>query len=202
MPNRIINSNETYGVLKILNFDTSKNNWLCLCECGTKVYRSAYALRHTKYPSCGCKRNIKSVLADCESLKNSIVLSYKTNASKKNLKFSLTKQQIFELISKDCYYCGSPPSNKVKTRKRKGRIYRPERDQQFIYNGIDRIDSNIGYIISNCVSCCSICNISKNNLSLIEWKDWLQKVYSKTFNDYAKAVEPSGSKQETPELSG
>jgi hypothetical protein len=31
---------------------------------------------------------------------------------------------------------------------------------------------------------------------------WIKKVYSKTFNDYAKAVEPSGSKQETPEKSG
>lgn len=202
MPNRIVNNNQKYGALNTLYFDTQKENWVCECECGSKVYRSAYALRHQKYPSCGCKRNIKATLPDCMSLKNSVILAYKTNANVKGLEFSLTDQQVLELISKDCEYCEAKPANKVKTRKRKGRIHRPERDQEFVYNGIDRVDSSIGYKVSNCVPCCVICNISKNDMSLTEWKNWIQRVYSKTFNDYAKAVESSDSKRETPEKSG
>ena len=35
----------------------------------------------------------------------------------------------------------------------------------YIYNGIDRIDSNIGYEPDNCVTCCVICNRMKNKYS-------------------------------------
>lgn len=39
------------------------------------------------------------------------------------------------------------------------------------HNGIDRIDSNIGYITSNCVTCCGGCNIAKGKKTPDEFID-------------------------------
>jgi len=200
MSKRSIQSNQKFGSLTTKTYNTSKQAWECLCDCGKVSYRNSTCLKTTKYPSCGCKRNIKTTLPDMLSLKRSVFLSYKTSANKKNLVFSLTQDKLFDLITKDCTYCGSSPSNKISTRRRKDRLYRPERNQTFIYNGIDRIDSKIGYTIDNCVSCCSVCNISKNDMSLSEWKNWISKVYSKTFNDYPKGVGSSDPKREVSQV--
>lgn len=200
--NNIIEPKQRFGALIVRKYILQKQAWKCLCDCGKICFRNSTGLLRVKHPSCGCQRNIKSTLPDNLSLKRAVVLAYRTNAAKKGLVFDLKEEDIFDLIFKDCYYCGVAPSNCLKTRKRKGRIYRPERDQELIYNGIDRIDSKVGYIKSNCVPCCCICNISKNDMSLEEWQGWLSRIFSKTFNDYAKAVEPSGSKRKTPEKKG
>jgi len=202
MNTKKIEKNQTFGIVKVIEYDTDKNMWKCSCKCGKICYKTITMLHKPKHPSCGCEKNIVGTLPDQLSLKRSVILSYKTGAEKKGLTFKLTEQEMLLLFSKNCHYCGSPPSNKVQTRKRKGRTHRPERDQFFTYNGVDRVDSSLGYSLENCVPCCIICNISKNDLPLSKWKDWIQAVYSRTLNDYAKAVEPSGSKQETPEKSG
>lgn len=199
MSARYIQPNQIFGNLTTIEYDSSKQAWKCLCKCGKISYRNSTSLKKAKYPSCGCKRNIKNTLPNMLSLKRSVMLTYKINARKKNLVFNLDELQTFDLLSKDCIYCGTPPSNQIRTRKRKGRLYRPDRISIFKYNGIDRIDSKIGYTLENCVPCCVICNISKNDMSFTDWKLWISKVYSKTFNDYAKAVESSDSKRETPE---
>lgn len=66
---------------------------------------------------------------------------YKTSAKLRNLKFNLTLKEFKELIEQPCYYC---------------------KDAKKI--GIDRGDNNKGYILSNCVPCCAMCNKTKNNL--------------------------------------
>jgi len=184
MSKRSIQPNQIFGAVTVLDYDTSKSLWRCRCKCGKITMRSSTNLKTTKYPSCGCSHLILNTLPNQLSLKRSVILSYKANASKKGLQFDLTEEQILDILSKNCSYCGSAPSNKVSSKKRKGRIFRPERSQTFIYSGIDRIDSSVGYTIKNCVPCCSICNISKNDMSLTEWKEWIKKVYLRNFNDY------------------
>ncbi len=58
----------------------------------------------------------------------------------------------------------------------------------YFYNGVDRVDKSIGYTKTNCVTCCSICNMSKRQLSLQEWLHWVDRIYTHqhtvtTFND-------------------
>ena len=48
------------------------------------------------------------------------------------------------MVEKGCHYCGII--------------------QEKGFNGIDRLDSSEGYIISNCVSCCEMCNYMKGCL--------------------------------------
>lgn len=197
----VINSNEKFGAVTTINYITSRQAWKCLCVCGKLTYKNATALTSTQYPSCGCKRNNSNILPDNLALKRQVITQYKVNATKRNIAFTLTEQEVFTIIFSNCHYCDSPPSNISKTRNRKDR--KPKSDNQkfkVFYSGIDRVDNNKGYTVDNCVPCCDICNTSKNKLEFSVWKDWIKKVYSKTFNDYAKAVEPSGSKRETPEM--
>jgi hypothetical protein len=66
-------------------------------------------------------------------------------ARKKNIYWSLTRDEYMELIQNNCFYCNGffPP---VKTGI-----------------GLDRKSSKQGYIIGNVVACCEICNKIKNN---------------------------------------
>ena len=48
-------------------------------------------------------------------------------------------------------------------------------------NGIDRIDSNIGYTKENSVSCCKFCNTAKSTMSRDEFLKWIKKVYEYNF---------------------
>lgn len=81
--------------------------------------------------------------------------SFKTLAKAKDIKQALTKDE-FEKIQNDlCNYCGDNFD--------RGTGY-----------GIDRIDSNIGYILNNCVACCSKCNFAKNELN---YDDFVKHVF-------------------------
>jgi hypothetical protein len=48
----------------------------------------------------------------------------------------------------------------------------------YVYNGIDRIDSSIGYVIENCISCCGRCNVAKMSESQQDFLSWIDRVYS------------------------
>lgn len=80
---------------------------------------------------------------------------YKKNAKRRNINFNLSKEEFYNLTSKECYYCGE----KIKE-----------------YNGIDRIDSVKGYELNNCVSCCEICNKMKSNYNKEEWILHMKKI--------------------------
>jgi hypothetical protein len=65
--------------------------------------------------------------------------AYKATAKERCLPFNISLQEFKTFWQKPCHYCGS--------------------DIETI--GIDRIDNNIGYEISNLRSCCSWCNTMK-----------------------------------------
>mgnify|MGYP003344123941 CR=1 FL=1 len=74
--------------------------------------------------------------------------SYIKEAKRRNIEFKLTKEIFCDIIKHPCHYC-----NELNIEKK--------------FNGIDRIDSNNGYILENCVACCSLCNYLKNKYHLI-----------------------------------
>jgi len=51
-------------------------------------------------------------------------------------------------------------------------------DDFILVNGIDRINSNIGYIEGNVVPCCKHCNRAKNTMSDSEFREWIKKIYA------------------------
>lgn len=64
------------------------------------------------------------------------------NAMLRKILFTLTEEEFETLVIQPCYYCGFYSKHK--------------------FIGIDRIDNNKGYISSNCLSACKMCNMIKN----------------------------------------
>lgn len=138
--------------------------WKCRCDCGKECIIYGGHLRRGTRKSCGCRHEVNIEKTGCKILYGIT----KRKCDVKNRIFSLTLEEFSYLIKQKCTYCGSPPSQEIKRSKSK--------KTQIIYNGIDRIDSSLGYIVENCVSCCKFCNQSKSNLSVEKWRLHLLKI--------------------------
>ncbi len=147
----------------------NRHSWQCQCDCGRVGNISAHKLRKGIQKSCGCLFYFHD---DREgAMIQQVYNYYSKDAKKRNLYFNLNKKQFGRLILASCYYCGIEWSNQQRDTKKK--------DSNFIlkYNGIDRVNSQLGYEISNIVSCCRTCNHSKRLLDLYTFKTWIIKVY-------------------------
>lgn len=45
-----------------------------------------------------------------------------------------------------------------------------------MWNGIDRKNNDLGYVASNCVPCCVICNRGKNNMSYNDFVSYISRI--------------------------
>lgn len=163
------NPGETVGFLTLIK-DTGKrkNNqviWECLCKCGNTIELRCARIANVISPSCGCYFVERSKAA----LINGQYRNYRQCAKRKKLKFEISRKQFDELINSKCFYCGIEPlpfSWKMRNKQFHG-----------VMNGIDRIDSNKGYVKNNIVACCKHCNRAKWRMTQKEFQDWIKKVY-------------------------
>ena len=146
-------------------------NWLCKCVCGNKKIMRGSEIKFGNTKSCGCSTSElmrqSRRLEDGLSQKRTVFTYYVRNAKQKNISFKLTFNQLIDLTSSNCFYCGTKPSNIQKSKNNCG---------DYIYNGLDRLDNKKGYTLDNVVPCCKICNIAKNTRELKEFKDWIIRV--------------------------
>ena len=70
----------------------------------------------------------------------------KREGKRRNLEVTISFEEYEILISNPCYYCNDYFKNKIECGI-----------------GLDRLNSNFGYISNNVVSCCRICNIIKGD---------------------------------------
>ena len=148
----------------------SRRFLLCKCVCGKTKVIQASLISSGNTKSCGCrikKAAFLRKLPDNKGVINQIILGYKRHARNRNLPFRLSYKKFSELIREKCAYCGEPPSNIKITKNCK---------EGFVYSGIDRINPKRGYFSDNVVSCCSLCNRAKNNLSIKQFKSWIRKL--------------------------
>lgn len=166
-----------YGKLTVLEFSrTDKNNsyWKCLCECGQITEKRSSNLRTKQVKSCGkCDVHKKST-------KNSVYKkhfnSIKSGAKSRELDFSLLYEEYIDIIMKNCFYCGSNGDvHYAYSRRRYSKGI--EHDVSAKFNGLDRIDSNIGYKITNVVPCCFDCNRMKTDFDLQHFLEKVEKIY-------------------------
>lgn len=94
----------------------------------------------------------------------------KRSAVNKGLTWELSKEDFKILTQQDCFYCGAEPSQ-IKKYNLKGD------NDPYIYNGIDRLDSDEGYVVGNCVPCCGKCNRAKYTMSANEFLDHVKKIH-------------------------
>ena len=97
---------------------------------------------------------------DCNSGSYS---QYKSRAQKADFIFEISKEEYNLIIKQKCYLCHKKTLN-------------------LHTNGIDRIDSKIGYVETNIKSCCSQCNYMKNNYEFDEFINKLKLIYENVKN--------------------
>lgn len=154
---------------------------ICKCQCGKEkeITRPDGLLRgHVK--SCGCYR-LEFLAKQCqrvsqvsrlpagEAVYRTVWRSYRDCAKARKLEFKLTDEQFRGLLKGRCYYCGNGPSTVRSIVNRFG---------DFTYNGVDRFNSDVGYVVSNCVSCCKTCNRAKSSMTVEEFLQWIGRVYA------------------------
>ncbi len=167
---------QRFGRLIAIKECEKRNNayfWLCECDCGKskEIRRSSLVKGGTK--SCGCLKEeffLKNKLKKGEANFNRLFYGYQKSAIKRDIYFDLNKEEFKLLTQQKCYYCDSPPSNIAKSKTLNG---------DYIYNGIDRVDNDKGYIIENCVPCCKMCNKMKINFSKIDFFNRIKEIYNK-----------------------
>ncbi len=158
----------------------------CTCDCGnTKVILlSAVRGGHTK--SCGCDIGRKFVYEDpTEPAFINLYSKYRERSKKNGKSFELSKDEFRILTKSNCHYCGVEPLQQAKN---------VCRGSVLLYNGVDRMDSSLGYIISNVVPCCFTCNRAKMAMPLAEFTIWVQRIYK---NQEAESIRKSLESIET-----
>lgn len=133
-------------------YDNRIIKWLCIClGCNTDYEVSGSNLRSNKTKRCrSCSNETRTDYSSTHSRK---CASYRNGAKKRGLTMELTNAEMVEMFDQLCYYCKHEP-----------------------VNGIDRVDNDVGYVKSNCVPCCTTCNRAKGDLSLTDFKEWINAV--------------------------
>lgn len=169
-----------FGRWTVLEFDRRCDNttylWRCRCDCGTLKSVHGLILSKGESNSCGCiKKEEPFLRGQGETSFNCLFYNYKRNATKRGVDFVLTIEQFKDITKSICHYCGEPPSQIIS--KGHSKKHKVLKHAEYKYNGVDRINSNIGYHIDNVVSCCWKCNTAKNDMTLMEFKNKVINIY-------------------------
>lgn len=153
---------------------TTRSYWLCLCKCGKQKVIVASVLVDGRSRSCGC------FSLECSRKKGQgaggfgqLYNNYRNNARNREIEFKLTQTELAEITKNNCYFCDLPPQQVSTSSNKKpvGKAF-----SAYTYNGIDRLDSKVGYIYGNCVPCCKRCNYAKRDYTVTEFLDWAKRV--------------------------
>ena len=97
---------------------------------------------------------------------------HKRLTKRRSIEHTLSLGEFKILAGGACVYCGASPSNSFKGR-----------GLELAYQGIDRVNSALGYIESNCVSSCRFCNTLKGSMPASTWIDFLQGIIHNHFGE-------------------
>lgn len=152
------NDNETYHM--------RKENMLCV-QCGINITDKITGIRNHKIQQCEkCYTNTRKIEDSRKCDRNyssekkinpqGHFRQYLDSACKRNLKFELQLEDFIKIVNNPCHYC--------------------EYYSEVEVIGIDRVDSSIGYTLSNVVPACEKCNMAKGELSIGEFESHIMKI--------------------------
>lgn len=145
-----------------------KLRYLVVCSgCNQESWRTEETVKRNKLGcvSCSAKQKKSKYLLEKDKVSNAFLSQVKSNAKTRKISVSLTSSDVERLIFNNCFYCGANPEP------------RKVRGLNIKSNGIDRVDSSLGYEIENCVTCCKQCNLAKLSYSQEEFLEWINRVY-------------------------
>lgn len=164
---------EIYGrwqVQEVVAASTRKVKAMCL-DCTTIYIVDLYSLRRKDRNNTRCRSCTNKIISannrqgPGEALLKNVFHYYKKNAKTRELSWNLSFDAFCTIILSRCWYCNSDPS----------RIVESSWDS-ILVNGVDRIDSNLGYQDDNVVSCCQHCNYAKRKMSQSDFISLCRKV--------------------------
>ena len=165
-------------------------SFTCLCDCGSIICIPRCRLITGNTKSCGCLKQ--------ETTKENIKEAHKANIKYTPHIFSakcvwwssytdgISFEDFYPLSQQNCFYCNSKPQNLYNwfaTQNKIKSYLQNINDGNFIYNGLDRINSNLDHNINNVVSCCYICNMAKTDLSILDYLQHLQDIVNTSTNE-------------------
>ena len=163
---------QRHGHLELIEIiDTNNPNIqstmvVCRCDCGNISWVQTGHLTHGRTKNCGCGRKLDAGRAS----RNRVLAQYKRQARERNLTWRLTDEEFDRLTQRSCFFCGQKPVNRTRHKYANG---------DFVYNGIDRIDNAVGYIMPNIVPCCKFCNRAKGTGTVEEFLEWIEGLMTK-----------------------
>lgn len=124
-----------------------------------REYREEHKLSNAEYQKQYRIKN-KDTLDEYKKSPHTRYKTYQRNAKSKQRNFDLSEAEFVDITKLPCVYCGAYSDT-----------YNGEP-----FNGIDRINSDLGYSIDNCVPCCAICNRMKLDMDVNIWFDKMKQI--------------------------
>lgn len=176
------NKGDVFGELTVIENIKLPGRWMVRlqCSCGDDsvlqrlghLYgsKSKPPVRHCV--KCG-KKAIGLKQRDCsdKQARTAVWHNYRTKAAERNLVWDLSKEQFWYVAEEPCVYCGNEGTSYFKQPKSSPWA------SPYVYTGVDRIDSKVGYVYSNVQPCCKWCNMAKSNRTEEEFLSWIRTVY-------------------------
>lgn len=184
-----------YGRLTVIKHSgkdkRKKHLWLCKCECGNEKVVVSDNLSSGKSNSCGCLKaeflaNSGFQFRGIEDREDAVLKVQYSHLKRRHKKLDTQNTAIdfttFKNISKsNCKYCGLEYSKEIEDRLSERSDGKKLSDCIVKINGIDRVDSSIGYTKENSVPCCKYCNFAKHTMSENDFYKWIRMVYEYNF---------------------
>lgn len=156
--------------------------WLCQCECGNTKVVKADELKSGDTKSCGCLNDEKRK-ERAHGLYAPLIKYHPSEATARrvwrcNYQDGISFEDFHRISQLPCHYCGSPPNNIQNAAKQDKKSSASAKERgDFVYNGLDRVDSSLFHTADNVVPCCKWCNFSKRERSVIEFENWVELVH-------------------------
>ncbi len=99
---------------------------------------------------------------------NRVLYNIRKLALKDGHRFDLTDADVLSIITRPCFYCARDPYTI--------RVPSLVCNGKFPVSGIDRVDSDKGYMLTNVVPCCIRCNRMKRNDTLTDFLDQCKRI--------------------------
>ena len=164
-----------FGMLVAKSFVRRENKrtyWSFICDCGTEKVLNMQNVLNDTTRSCGCLLKLverSPINPDRDGVfLRTLSGKIRKGADKRNIEYLLEIEDLESIVFEPCYYCGATNSSHLKITK----------NETILHNGVDRLDSSLGYVPDNCVPCCWKCNRAKGSLGEKDFLEWIEKVYN------------------------
>ncbi|MGO8948479.1 MAG: hypothetical protein ACLQUY_12625 [Ktedonobacterales bacterium] len=178
---------ERYGRLTVIEYAGKEfkrgswyRAWRCLCDCGQSITVLWPDLKDGSTRSCGCLQSENRALYGGAAGANrlptgasafrQLLILYRKSARERGYAFDLNEDEFRSIIEQPCYYCSALPSRTFPGVK--------GTNGEYVCNGIDRIDSTIGYVKGNVRPSCWICNRAKADMPEADFLAWVARIAS------------------------